>query len=203
MVPPYAHGIQVMSIGFLVPDGEALVWRGPMLHKAIQQLLTDVAWGDPKAKSADDRDLDYLIVDLPPGTGDAQMSLAQLVPLTGAVIVTTPQNVALADATRGITAFNRLEVPVLGLIENMAGEVFGVGGGEAAAHKLGIPFLGRVELATVVRESGDKGEPVVACCPQTDQAEVFRQIAQRIAANVSVLNARRPAPGSVPISLQM
>ncbi len=203
MVPPYAHGIQVMSIGFLVPDGEALVWRGPMLHKAIQQLLTDVAWGDPKASSAADRELDYLVVDLPPGTGDAQMSLAQLVPLTGAVIVTTPQNVALADATRGITAFNRLEVPVLGLIENMAGEVFGVGGGEAAAGKLGIPFLGRVSLATVVRESGDKGEPVVACCPETEQAQVFCDIAQRIAAQVSVLNARRPAPGSVPIKLDL
>ncbi len=203
MVPPYAHGIQVMSIGFLVPDGEALVWRGPMLHKAIQQLLTDVAWGDPQGRTDAERELDYLVVDLPPGTGDAQMSLAQLVPLTGAVIVTTPQNVALADATRGITAFNRLEVPVLGLIENMAGDVFGVGGGEAAAQKLGIPFLGRVGLATVVRESGDKGEPVVACCPETEQAQVFRDIAQRVAAQVSVLNARRPAPGSVPIKLEL
>jgi ATP-binding protein involved in chromosome partitioning len=203
MVPPYAHGIQVMSIGFLVPDGEALVWRGPMLHKAIQQLLTDVAWGDPKAASEADRQLDYLVVDLPPGTGDAQMSLAQLVPLTGAVIVTTPQNVALADATRGITAFNRLEVPVLGLIENMAGEVFGVGGGENAAKNLGIPFLGRVNLATVVRESGDKGQPVVACCPETEQAEMFRQIAQRVAAQVSVLNAQRPAAPRTPIKLEM
>jgi ATP-binding protein involved in chromosome partitioning len=110
MVPPVAHGIQVMSIGFLVPEGEALVWRGPMLHKAISQLLTDVAWGDGQHGS----DLDYLIVDLPPGTGDAQMSLAQLVPLTGAVVVTTPQAVALADAMRGITAFNRLEVPGYG-----------------------------------------------------------------------------------------
>jgi len=202
MVPPFAHGIQVMSIGFLVPDGEALVWRGPMLHKAIGQLLTDVAWGDPQGKTADERKLDYLIVDLPPGTGDAQMSLAQLVPLTGAVIVTTPQNVALADATRGITAFNRLEVPVLGLIENMSGDVFGVGGGETAANKLNIPFLGRVNLASIVRESGDNGAPVVACCPDTEQAEVFRQIAQRIAATVSVLNAQRPAASSAPIKLE-
>lgn len=202
MVPPFAHGIQVMSIGFLVPDGEALVWRGPMLHKAIGQLLTDVAWGDPQGKTPDERKLDYLIVDLPPGTGDAQMSLAQLVPLTGAVIVTTPQNMALADATRGITAFNRLEVPVLGLIENMAGDVFGVGGGEAAANKLNIPFLGRVKLASVVRESGDNGAPVVACCPETEQAEVFRQIAQRIAATVSVMNAQRPAATSAPIKLE-
>lgn len=203
MVPPYAHGVQVMSIGFLVPEGEALVWRGPMLHKAIQQLLTDVAWGDPKAKNEADGQLDYLVVDLPPGTGDAQMSLAQLVPLTGAVVVTTPQNIALADATRGITAFNRLEVPVLGLIENMAGEVFGVGGGEAAAQKLGIPFLGRVNLASIVRESGDKGQPVVACCPDTEQAVIFRQIAQRIAAQVSVLNAQRPPAPRTPVKLEM
>ena len=203
MVPPYAHGIQVMSIGFLVPDGEALVWRGPMLHKAIEQLLTDVAWGNPQGKTPAERELDYLIVDLPPGTGDAQMSLAQLVPLTGAVIVTTPQNVALADATRGITAFNRLEVPVLGLIENMSGDVFGVGGGEAAANKLDIPFLGRVDLAAVVRESGDNGAPVVACCPDTKQAAVFREIAQRIAAAVSVLNAQRPAAPRTPIKLEL
>src|SRR5512139_2595502 len=203
MVPPYAHGIQVMSIGFLVPDGEALVWRGPMLHKAIQQLLTDVAWGHPKGKTATERELDYLVVDLPPGTGDAQMSLAQLVPLTGGVIVTTPQAVALADAMRGITAFSRLEVPIMGIIENMAGEVFGVGGGEDAARSLGVPFLGRVNLATVVRESGDKGEPVVACCPETEQAEMFRQIAQRIAASVSVLNAQRPAAPRTPIKLEL
>ena len=184
----------------------------PELHEQVEILDrqaghrpeagTDVAWGDPQGKTADERKLDYLIVDLPPGTGDAQMSLAQLVPLTGAVIVTTPQNVALADATRGITAFNRLEVPVLGLIENMSGDVFGVGGGETAANKLNIPFLGRVNLASIVRESGDNGAPVVACCPDTEQAEVFRQIAQRIAATVSVLNAQRPAASAAPIKLE-
>lgn len=203
MIPPYAHGIQVMSIGFLVPDGEALVWRGPMLHKAIGQLLTDVAWGEPDGDTAAERELDYLVVDLPPGTGDAQMSLAQLVPLTGAVIVTTPQSVALADATRGITAFKHLEVPVLGLIENMAGEVFGVGGGEDAANRLGIPFLGRINLSATVRESGDLGEPVVVCCPESEQAVAFCNIAQRIAAAVSVLNARRPPAGSAPIKLEL
>ncbi len=203
MAPALAHGVQVMSIGFLVPDGEALVWRGPMLHKAIEQLLTDVAWGNPHAPNPADRNLDYLVVDLPPGTGDAQMSLAQLVPLTGAVIVTTPQPLALADAMRGITAFNRLEVPILGIIENMAGEVFGSGGGEAAAARLGVPFLGRVALAPVVRESGDKGEPVVACCPDTEQAATLRDIAQKIAAQVSVLNAKRPAAPRAPIKLEM
>ena len=197
MMPALAHGVLVMSIGFLVPEGEALVWRGPMLHKAIQQLLTDVAWGEPG------NELDYLVVDLPPGTGDAQMSLAQLVPLTGGVIVTTPQAVALADAMRGITAFQRLEVPIMGIIENMAGDIFGVGGGEAAAHKLNVPFLGRVPLASVVRESGDAGTPVVACCPDTEQAEVFRKIAQAVAAQVSVQNAKRPAVAKAPIKLEM
>jgi ATP-binding protein involved in chromosome partitioning len=192
MTPPVVHGVQVMSIGFLVPEGEALIWRGPMLHKAIEQLLTDVAW---------DR-LDYLIVDLPPGTGDAQLSLAQLVPLTGGIIVTTPQAVSLADAMRGLTAFQRLDVPVLGIIENMAGEVFGVGGGEQAAAKLGVPFLGRVALAPVIRESGDKGQPLVACCPDTEQAEVFRAIAQRIAAQVSVMNARRTSTARAPVKLE-
>jgi ATP-binding protein involved in chromosome partitioning len=191
MAPPEVHGVQVMSIGFLVPEGEALIWRGPMLHKAIEQLLTDVAWNH----------LDYLVVDLPPGTGDAQLSLAQLVPLTGGIIVTTPQAVALADAMRGFAAFQRLDVPVMGIVENMAGEVFGVGGGEQAAAKLGVPFLGRVSLAPVIRQSGDNGDPVVACCPDTEQAEVFRAIAQRIAAQVSVMNARRTSMARAPIEL--
>jgi ATP-binding protein involved in chromosome partitioning len=192
MAPPVAHGVQVMSIGFLVPEGEALIWRGPMLHKAIEQLLTDVAWDH----------LDYLVVDLPPGTGDAQLSLAQLVPLTGGIIVTTPQAVALADAMRGLTAFQRLDVPVLGIIENMAGEVFGVGGGEQAAAKLGVPFLGRVALAPLIRESGDNGNPVVACCPDTEQAEVFRNIAQQLAARVSVMNALRASTARAPVRLE-
>jgi ATP-binding protein involved in chromosome partitioning len=190
MIPPVVHGVQVMSIGFLVPEGEALIWRGPMLHKAIEQLLTDVAWDQ----------LDYLVVDLPPGTGDAQLSLAQLVPLTGGIIVTTPQAVSLADAMRGLTAFQRLEVPVMGIIENMAGEVFGVGGGEEAAAKLGVPFLGRVSLTPIIRESGDNGNPVVACCPDTEQAEVFRAIARKLAAQVSVMNARRAPAARAPVS---
>jgi ATP-binding protein involved in chromosome partitioning len=192
IVPPVAYGVQVMSIGFLVPAGEALIWRGPMLHKAIEQLLTEVAWDQ----------LDYLVVDLPPGTGDAQLSLAQLVPLTGGIIVTTPQAVALADAMRGLTAFQRLDVPVLGIIENMAGDVFGVGGGEQAAAKLGVPFLGRVSLAQKIRESSDKGEPLVACCPDTEQAEVFCSIAQKLAAQVSVINARRAASTRAPVTLE-
>lgn len=191
MVPPVAHGVQVMSIGFLVPEGEPLIWRGPMLHKAIEQLLTEVAWDD----------LDYLVVDLPPGTGDAQLSLAQLVPLTGGIIVTTPQAVALSDAMRGLTAFQRLQVPIMGIIENMAGDVFGVGGGEKAAARLGVPFLGRVSLAPLIRESGDTGQPLVACCPDTEQAAAFRLIAQRVAAQVSLVNAGRARGTRTPITL--
>ncbi len=131
---------------------------------------------------------------MPPGTGDAQISLAQSVPLTGGVVVTTPQQVAIADATRGFTAFQRLDVPVLGLVENMAGEVFGVGGGERAAQQLGIPFLGRVFLEPFVRESGDAGEPVVASHPDSAQALAFGEIARKVAAQVSILVAGGPRP---------
>jgi ATP-binding protein involved in chromosome partitioning len=201
MTPAFAHGVEIMSIGFLVPDGEALVWRGPMLHKVIQQLFTDVAWGIPSG--AGPFGLDYLIVDLPPGTGDAQLSLAQLVPLTGGIIVSTPQAVALSDARRGITAFQRLDVPVMGIVENMAGEVFGEGGGEQAAEALHVPFLGRVCLEPSIRESGDAGEPVVVAQPDSEQAAVFRSVAQKVAAQVSVLNARRTAAPRSPIRLEM
>jgi ATP-binding protein involved in chromosome partitioning len=193
MTPAFNHGVEIISIGFLVPEGEALVWRGPMLHKAIQQLFTDVAWSD----------LDYMIVDLPPGTGDAQLSLAQSVPLTGGIIVSTPQEVALSDARRGLTAFQRLEVPVLGIIENMAGEVFGIGGGEQAAETLRVPFLGRVNLNPAVRRGGDAGQPAVVALNGSAEAEAFRAIAQKVAAQVSVLNARRPAAARAPIKLEM
>ena len=200
MTPAFAHGVEIMSIGFLVPDGEALIWRGPMLHKAISQLFTDVAWGVPSGATGG---LDYMIVDLPPGTGDAQLSLAQLVPLTGGIIVSTPQEVSLSDARRGFTAFQRLSVPVLGIVENMAGAVFGVGGGEHAAAALGVPFLGRIELETEIREGGDAGKPAVACCPESSQAEAFRAVARKVAAQVSVMNAQRPAAPKTPIKLEM
>jgi len=177
-----------------------LIWRGPMLHKAISQLFTDVAWGVPSGARGG---LDYMIVDLPPGTGDAQLSLAQLVPLTGGIIVSTPQEVALSDARRGFTAFQRLSVPVLGIVENMAGPVFGVGGGEHAAAALGVPFLGRIELETEIREGGDAGKPAVACCPESSQADAFRAVARKVAAQVSVMNAQRPAAPKTPIKLEM
>jgi ATP-binding protein involved in chromosome partitioning len=177
MVPFDAFGVEVISMGFLMPEGEAVVWRGPMLHKAIQQLFTDVLWGE----------LDYLIVDLPPGTGDAQLSLAQSVPLTGGIIVTSPQAVSISDARRGATAFQRLEVPILGLIENMSGEIFGTGGGEEAARLIGTEFLGSIELDPQIRIGGDQGKPVVVEYPDSETAKAFRTLAQKIAARISVM----------------
>ncbi|MBX3015487.1 MAG: Mrp/NBP35 family ATP-binding protein [Caldilineaceae bacterium] len=177
MVPFTAFGVEVISMGFLVPEGKALVWRGPMLHKAIQQLFTDVRWGE----------LDYLIVDLPPGTGDAQLSLAQSVPLTGGVIITGPQAVAVSDALRGAEAFQQLQVPIIGVVENMSGEVFGSGGGEGAANTLGVEFLGRIELEPQVRRGGDSGLPIVVAAPESDAAQAFRALARRIAARVSLM----------------
>ncbi|MEX1019965.1 MAG: Mrp/NBP35 family ATP-binding protein [Litorilinea sp.] len=177
MVPFEAYGVEVISMGFLMPEGEAVVWRGPMLHKAIQQLFTDVRWGD----------LDYLIVDLPPGTGDAQLSLAQSVPLTGGVIVTGPQAVAISDARRGATAFKRLEVPIIGLIENMSGEIFGSGGGVDAAQLMEIEYLGAVELDPEIRKGGDSGHPIVVQAPESPAALQFRALARKIAARVSVM----------------
>ncbi len=171
LMPAVAHGVKVMSMGFLMPKDKALIWRGPMLHKAIQQLFTDVNWGE----------LDYLVVDLPPGTGDAQLSLAQTVPLSGGVIVTMPQEVSLSDAMRGAAAFVQLEVPIIGVIENMSGEIFGSGGGEKAAKALDVAFLGRVELDPAVRIGGDNGQPVVVAQPDSSTATSLRTLARLIA----------------------
>jgi ATP-binding protein involved in chromosome partitioning len=178
MTPLEAYNVQVISMGFLVPEGKALVWRGPMLHKAIHQLFTDVRWGE----------LDYLIVDLPPGTGDAQLSLAQSVPLTGGVIVTMPQAVSVSDARRGAEAFQQLQVPILGVVENMAGDIFGQGGGEMAARLIGAEFLGSVELDPQVRVGGDNGRPVVIAAPESATAQAFRALARKIAARISVMS---------------
>ena len=177
MIPFERYGVEVISMGFLMPDGEAVVWRGPMLHKAIQQLFTDVRWSP----------LDYLIVDLPPGTGDAQISLAQSVPLTGGIIVTSPQAVAVADAMRGATAFQRMEVPILGVVENMAGEIFGTGGGQDAAKKLHVDFLARIPLDARVRAGGDSGDPIVISAPDSAVAREFRNFARVVAAKISVM----------------
>ena len=177
MVPLEAYGVEVISMGFLMPEGEAVVWRGPMLHKAIQQMFVDVRWGE----------LDYLIVDLPPGTGDAQLSLAQSVPLTGGIIVTGPQAVAVSDARRGTSAFMKLEIPILGVIENMSGEIFGSGGGEQAATEMGLDFLGRVDLDPQIRIGGDSGKPIVIEAPESEAAQAFRSLARTIAGRISIM----------------
>jgi len=184
-MPAESHGVKLISMGFFVPEDTPLTWRGPMIHTAIQQFLRDVIWGE----------LDYLIVDLPPGTGDAQLSIAQLVPLTGAIIVTTPQEVALHDSRKGLVMFQKVNVPILGLIENMSyyvcgkcGErtdIFSYGGGERAADKLGLPFLGRIPIDPAIRAGGDRGLPLVMADPASPQAKAFMEIASRITASIT------------------
>ncbi|MBN1562427.1 MAG: P-loop NTPase, partial [Anaerolineae bacterium] len=169
-------GLKVMSMGFLADPNTPVIWRGPMLHGAVRQFFEDVAWGD----------LDYMIVDLPPGTGDVQLSLAQSVPLTGAVIVTQPQSVAVDDARRGLAMFEKLNVPIVGVIENMAGDLFGEGGGEQLATERNVPFLGRVPLVASVRVGGDNGHPVVADDPDSPAGAAFHTLAQSVAAQVSM-----------------
>lgn len=152
IVPLIAHNVAVMSIGFMVDESKALIWRGPMVQSAFKQLLADVDWGH-------DGELDILILDTPPGTGDVQLTLAQSVDVDGAIIVSTPQEVALADARKGVAMFQTLSVPIIGLIENMSGDVFGTGGGEKAAGDLNIPFLGTIPLQADIRKAGDNGVP--------------------------------------------
>lgn len=191
ILPVEAHGIRIMSMAFLVPEEQPVIWRGPMLHGAIRQFLSDVDWGD----------LDYLIVDLPPGTGDVQLSLAQSIPLTGGVIVSTPQDVALADVVKGIGMFQTMKVPVLGVIENMSYfiapdtgkryEIFGHGGGRRVAERMNVPFLGEVPIDQRVREGGDAGWPIVATDPDSPAGKALREIAQSLAAKISVLHLTR------------
>ncbi len=176
--PALSMGVHLMSMGFLVPPGEPLVWRGPMLHSAIRQLFSDVAWGE----------LDYMVIDLPPGTGDAHLSLAQSVPLTGVIIVTQPQNVALSDAQKGLVMFEKLDVPIIGVVENMSGEFFGEGGGQRLAAQYRVPFLGQVPLDPQVRIGGDTGKPTVLTSPESPAGLAFQEIARQVAARVSVLS---------------
>ncbi|HZT23634.1 MAG TPA: Mrp/NBP35 family ATP-binding protein [Verrucomicrobiae bacterium] len=179
LVPPQAHGVKVMSIGLLLTDDQPVIWRGPMITKTIQQFLLAVEWGD----------LDFLLVDLPPGTGDAQLSLCQTVPLDGGVIVTTPQEASLGVVRKGIAMFRKVNVPILGLIENMSyftapnGErvdIFGHGGGRAEAARQKIPFLGEIPIFTEIREAGDRGLPVVVAAPNHPAGRAFIQIAQTL-----------------------
>lgn len=186
MMPIEAYGLRVMSMGLVVPDDQPVIWRGPMLHGALRQLLNDVEWGET----------DYLIIDLPPGTGDVQLSLVQTVPVTGAVIVTTPQRVALQDARKGIAMFNKVEMPVLGLVENMAyyicghcGErenIFDADGGKLTAEELGVPFLGQIPLVTGIRKGMDEGIPIVVGEPDGPWATAYREVAERLAQQVSI-----------------
>jgi ATP-binding protein involved in chromosome partitioning len=186
IVPPVYHGVKTMSIGLLNPGDRAVVWRGPMLHSAVSQFLREVEWGE----------LDYLIVDMPPGTGDVQLSLAQMVALAGAVLVTTPQEVALGDVRKAYNMFEQLHVPCLGIVENMSyfvcsncdehHYIFGNGGGEALAARYDVPFLGAIPLSIGVREGGDLGVPIVVGAPGSQQANAFRQVAQNVAAQVSI-----------------
>ena len=188
ITPALAYGVRLMSMAFMVDPDQPIIWRGPMIHSAIRQFLTEVDWGQ----------LDYLIIDLPPGTGDAQLTLAQSVPLTGAVIVTTPQEVALADALKGLRMFEKLEVPILGIVENMGPYTdpktgqkivfFGEGGGQRMAQRLKVPFLGSVPLDPHVREGGDAGKPIVAGKADAVAAVALNQIARQIAARISVIN---------------
>ncbi|GAP14568.1 ATPases [Longilinea arvoryzae] len=185
LIPAETYGVKMMSIGFMVPPGKPLIWRGPMLHSAIRQFLSDVAWGE----------LDYLIIDMPPGTGDAQLSLAQSLPLSGGVIVTLPQMVSVEDAARGLAMFNELNVPVLGVIENMSYlelpdgtrvEVFGKGGGELLSKKENVPFLGTIPMDPGVRAGGDEGKPILVSQPQSAPAKALRSLAEQLAARLSV-----------------
>jgi ATP-binding protein involved in chromosome partitioning len=190
MTPPEAFGIKCISMGMLVPPDQPVIWRGPMLHAAVQQFMRDVAWGE----------LDYLVVDLPPGTGDVSLSMAQSVPIAGAVVVTTPQGVSVSDVRKAVGMFRQLNIPVLGVVENMSWfacghcgertEIFGKGGGQQIADDLQIPLLGQVPIDVRVRSGGDEGHPIVLEAPDAPAAIALAEIASRIAAQISIQNMR-------------
>ena len=190
--PMVGHGIKVMSMGFLVAEDTPMIWRGPMVMSALQQMLRDVNWGE----------LDIMIVDMPPGTGDAQLTMAQQVPLAGAVIVSTPQDIALLDARKGLNMFRKVDVPVLGIIENMSyflcpncgheSHIFSHGGAHEEADRLGVEFLGEIPLDIDIRTTSDSGQPIVVSQPESDHAKVYRGIADRVWAKLSVSSRAMP-----------
>ena len=194
IIPVEAHGMKMMSIGLLVNEKEPLVWRGPMIHSFIQQMLKDVSWGA----------LDYLVFDMPPGTGDAQLSLSQVIPLSGVVMVTTPQEVALLDVRKAIAMFQKLNVPILGIVENMSyfvapdtGKrytIFGEGGGQKLADEYGVPLLAQVPLDPATRLAGDEGTPITIRVPDSIQARTFRELAVAVRQRLGELAALRPLP---------
>jgi len=186
IVPAEKYGVQVISIGFLTNDDAPVIWRGPMLHQAIQQFFREVAW----------KELDYLIIDMPPGTGDVALSLSQTVPVVGSVVVTTPQQVSLADSRRAIRMYQKLNIPTLGIVENMSyhrctnchheTDLFGHGGGETLATDMNVPFLGRLPIYQPIREGGDTGVPLVVSEPASEAARAFLTVAERTAAQISI-----------------
>ena len=196
IIPALHAGMKVISVGFFVDKDEAVVWRGPMVHRLLQQFLGDVDWGE----------LDYLICDLPPGTGDVQLSLSQLIPIAGAVMVTTPQEVAIVDVVKGIAMFEKVEIPILGIVENMSfykcpacghtDEIFSHGGGKRLAQEVGAPFFGEIPIDTRIRFGGDAGVPIVIASPDSENALRFMnlatQVAMRVAANVLSKPKRSP-----------
>jgi ATP-binding protein involved in chromosome partitioning len=201
IVPLEGYGVKVLSMGFLGEADKPVIWRGPMVHGLLQQFLRDTEWGD----------LDYMVIDLPPGTGDAQLSISQLIPITGAVIVTTPQDISLLDARKGLRMFQQMRVPVLGIVENMSyflctncghrHEIFRHGGGRRASEELGVPFLGEVPIDPEVVLGGDQGAPIVVRNPDSPASKGYREVAGQVAAQLSILNTERgeapAAPGAL------
>ncbi len=200
IVPAERYGLQVVSLGFLTEDDAPVIWRGPMLHGALQQFFRDVRW----------RDVDYLIVDMPPGTGDIALSLSQTVPVAGAVLVTTPQTVSLADTRRAVQMYRKLNIPPIGLVENMShfvcpscgheSDVFGKGGGERLASELSVPFLGNIPLYAPVRQGGDSGVPIVMSDPEAPPSRALFAVAERVAQQVSIASFSRRAIPLVPVN---
>jgi len=192
--PMENYGVKIMSMGFLVEEETPMIWRGPMVQSALEQMLREVAWGE----------LDVLVVDMPPGTGDAQLTMAQRVPLAGAVIVSTPQDIALLDARKGLNMFQRVDVPVFGIVENMSyylcpscghrAEIFGHGGAHETAEKLGVDFLGEIPLHLDIRTHSDEGKPIVVVSPESEQAKAFRAVADRVADKVMTASGARKPP---------
>jgi ATP-binding protein involved in chromosome partitioning len=192
IVPAEKYGLQVISMGFLTQDDAPIIWRGPMLHGALQQFFREVAW----------KNLDYLVIDLPPGTGDVALSLSQTVPVAGAIVVTTPQQVSLADSRRAVAMYKKLNIPTLGVVENMSyfvcrhcnheADIFGHGGGEEMAATLGVPFLGRIPIYQPIREGGDNGVPLLISEPESPAGRAFMAAAEQAAAQVSIASYNRP-----------
>lgn len=200
LIPVLKNGLKLMSIGFLVNESDAIVWRGPMASSALRQFITDVEWGK----------LDYLIYDMPPGTGDIQLTLVQTIPLSGSVIVTTPQDISIADARKGANMFTKVNVPVLGIIENMSyytnpdgskEYIFGQGGGEKLSHELGINFLGEISLNTNIRTAGDEGTPIVLKSPDSEQAKQFMSVALKLDSQMKLLADTASKKPKIEISL--